>query len=152
MDCFEPIFRFLRSFRFQNYWSDTWDPKVMFSAPSGHSDVYFISCLKAGRFPQLGGANLTQKIGMQRLLFMEKSFQKGFQRGIAGATFKSSNLVCLPVYIYPFALSDMKISMITPLLLILLAGVDQEKMIVQKKLKSLCSIRHCSIISFFIIL
>ena len=115
-------------------------------------DVYFISCLKAGRFPQLGGANLTQKIGMQRLLFMEKSFQKGFQRGIAGATFKSSNLVCLPVYIYPFALSDMKISMITPLLLILLAGVDQEKMIVQKKLKSLCSIRHCSIISFFIIL
>ena len=39
MDCFEPIFGFLRSFWFQKNRSDTWDPKGMFSAPSGHSDT-----------------------------------------------------------------------------------------------------------------
>ena len=43
MDCFEPIFGFPRSFWFQKYRSDTWDPKVMFSAPSGHSDYHELS-------------------------------------------------------------------------------------------------------------
>ena len=46
MDCFEPIFRFLRSFWFQKNRSDTWDPKVMFSAPSGHSDITTASAKK----------------------------------------------------------------------------------------------------------
>ena len=37
IDCFEPIFGFLMQFCFQKHRSGTWDPKVMFSAPSGHS-------------------------------------------------------------------------------------------------------------------
>ena len=37
IDCFEPIFGFLMQFCFQKHRSGTWDPKDMFSAPSGHS-------------------------------------------------------------------------------------------------------------------
>ena len=37
IDCFEPIFGFLIQFCFQKHMSHTWDPKVMFSAPSGRS-------------------------------------------------------------------------------------------------------------------
>ncbi len=37
-DCFEPIFGFLVQFCFQKHRSDTWDPKGMFSAPSGRSE------------------------------------------------------------------------------------------------------------------
>ena len=42
IDCFEPIFGFLVQFCFQKYRSDTWNPKGMFSALSGHS-VYSLS-------------------------------------------------------------------------------------------------------------
>ena len=38
IDCFEPIFGFLMQFCFQKQRSGTWDPKHMFSAPSGHSN------------------------------------------------------------------------------------------------------------------
>ena len=37
IDCIEPIFGFLMQFCFQKHMSDTWDPKDMFSAPSGRS-------------------------------------------------------------------------------------------------------------------
>ena len=37
IDCFEPIFEFLVQFHFQKYTSGTWEPKGMFSAPSGCS-------------------------------------------------------------------------------------------------------------------
>ena len=40
MDCFEPVFGFLMQVWLQKYRSDTWDPKAMFSAPSGGSTFY----------------------------------------------------------------------------------------------------------------
>ena len=39
IDCFEPIFGFLRQFWFQKHRADTWDPKEMFSAPSERSEA-----------------------------------------------------------------------------------------------------------------
>ena len=39
IDCFEPIFGFLMQFWFLKHRSDTWDPKIMFSQPSGRSEV-----------------------------------------------------------------------------------------------------------------
>ena len=41
IDCFEPIFGFLMQFWFKKHRSDTWDPKVMFSAPSGRSGYWY---------------------------------------------------------------------------------------------------------------
>ena len=41
IDSFEPIFGFLVQFCFQKHRSDTWDPKWMFSAPSGRSEGGF---------------------------------------------------------------------------------------------------------------
>ena len=42
IDCFEPILRYLVQFCFQKHRSGTWDPKGMFSAPSGGSN-YLLS-------------------------------------------------------------------------------------------------------------
>ena len=39
INCFEPIFGFLMQFWFWKYRTDTWNPKKMFSAPSGRSET-----------------------------------------------------------------------------------------------------------------
>ena len=41
IDCFEPIFGFVVQFQFQKHSPGTWEPKGMFSAPSGCSVISY---------------------------------------------------------------------------------------------------------------
>ena len=43
IDCFESIFWFLMQFCFQKHRSGIWDPKDMFSAPSGDSVLHLVT-------------------------------------------------------------------------------------------------------------